>query len=183
MPLIICEGADNSGKTTLATRIEDKLNYEIIHSPGPGTREHLLQFSIEILTRCRLYNERILLDRFCYFSEQIYGPILRNGPAFTDDDLSDIRIELMRTTPLVIFCHTYDPNIGLDGKWQLEGVVENYRRIREAYKFYFAPYQHALGWFSLYDYTQKPLVDGTWAMINDFTTARESKNLMEAKAL
>jgi len=69
--LIIIEGPDKSGKTTLAKKIEEKFHYKYAHFSSPGNNpasEYASFFSsISSPTVC---------DR-SYFGERVYGPLLR----------------------------------------------------------------------------------------------------------
>lgn len=76
--LIIIEGPDKSGKTTLAKKIEEQFNYKYAHFSAPGNdpaSEYASFFtSISIPTVC---------DR-SYFGERVYGPLLRGASKISD---------------------------------------------------------------------------------------------------
>jgi thymidylate kinase len=76
--LIIIEGPDKSGKTTLAKKIEEQFHYKYAHFSSPGNnpgQEYAKFFSgISSPTVC---------DR-SYFGERVYGPLLRGVSKISD---------------------------------------------------------------------------------------------------
>lgn len=73
--MIIVEGADGTGKSTAAQKIADALSAPLFHAPGPGPQWlpfHLAAFSFHAANPKAI----VVYDRF-YYSEFIYGPILR----------------------------------------------------------------------------------------------------------
>jgi hypothetical protein len=76
--LIIIEGPDKSGKTTLAKKIEEQFHYKYAHfsSPGDDPASEYASFfsSISSPTVC---------DR-SYFGERVYGPLLRGASKISD---------------------------------------------------------------------------------------------------
>jgi len=76
--LIIIEGPDKSGKTTLAKKIEEQFHYKYAHFSAPGddpASEYASFFSsISSPTVC---------DR-SYFGERVYGPLLRGASKISD---------------------------------------------------------------------------------------------------
>jgi len=76
--LIIIEGPDKSGKTTLARAIEKKFGYKYEHfgPPGPDPAGEYARFLINL-------KEPTVCDRF-YLGEQVYGPLLRKESLITD---------------------------------------------------------------------------------------------------
>lgn len=69
--LIIIEGADKTGKTTLAQEISKRLGYKYVHFgvPGPSPADEYAKFLIDL-------KEPTVCDRF-FYGEMIYGPLLR----------------------------------------------------------------------------------------------------------
>ncbi len=71
--MIIIEGPDGSGKTTLATKLATGLTKRVLHAGGPPkTREDIYD---------RIYGQFLqfgeILDRATIVSEPVYGPLLR----------------------------------------------------------------------------------------------------------
>lgn len=73
--LIIIEGADGVGKTTLAQRLAAKLDAKIIHK-GPPTEHPLVEYEHGVYDYVP-YGEHIICDRW-HLGEVVYGPILRD---------------------------------------------------------------------------------------------------------
>lgn len=102
--MIIVEGPDNSGKSTLITHIQDWLGdgdtYPVIKSIGPKAdydwwMGQLTQPPTSLLTTIR--------DRF-FFSELVYGPIFR-GKTSVDFHQQEVIMSLVEaTSPLVVVC-------------------------------------------------------------------------------
>lgn len=88
-PIIILEGCDCSGKTTLANAIMTAYpNHVYIHNAVAD--------DIGALHRNALYNAIELSNTHCviidrlYLSEYVYGNIFRNDPSYCIDDMVDI---------------------------------------------------------------------------------------------
>ena len=95
--MIIIEGPDNSGKSTLAKNLSIALKIKIWHSPGPNTKEQLYD-SMDFV----MEQEELILDRVPCISEQIYGPVLRGKNLLQDTDLLEKLIE--EKDPIFIYC-------------------------------------------------------------------------------
>lgn len=71
---IIIEGIDKAGKSTTCKQLSEALGLQIVHFPAPTPDFNFFEDYIKML----LSNDRnIILDRF-FYSELVYGPILRN---------------------------------------------------------------------------------------------------------
>jgi len=75
--IIIIEGPDNSGKSTLVNRLVEDLSIPNQHSEGPWeTRRELIE-SLEEIDIKNSSDDFFLQDRYGLISELIYQPILR----------------------------------------------------------------------------------------------------------
>lgn len=99
--LIIIEGADKTGKTTLARRIEKELGYEYVHfgPPGKDPAKEYAEFLINLKTP-------VVCDRF-YYGELVYGPLLRQGSVITS--LQQTTIERLLRLRGAILVHARTP--------------------------------------------------------------------------
>ena len=127
---IVIEGADNSGKSTLAAALARVLNWRIVSSPGPTKSKE--EFNLRALSFLQL--DRTIFDRHCIVSENIYGTI--RGSIMTEPELE--RMYLL-STKLVVFCRMNRPTLeghiakAHDTPDHLATVVANQERIFELY--------------------------------------------------
>lgn len=133
--MIVLEGPDGSGKTTLANRIGHLWNVPVIHSPG---------LVPEFICSAMLHHasnpqEMIIYDRF-WFSEFIYGPILRGEmrwPQWLMDMMT--RVWLPKVKPCVIYCWAH-PDVLREtvvNRPEMKGVPDNIDAIAHAYHQFF----------------------------------------------
>lgn len=129
--MIIIEGPDNSGKTTLGAKLQRDLEIPLLHSirpPKSSDEQQVLQHSYAQLTP-----KRVILDRVYAISEPIYGPICR-GKSDLGKLGENALMDLMSRDYLVIYCRPLDKVIlKNDGRDQMEGVLENHEAIIRAY--------------------------------------------------
>lgn len=135
--MIIIEGMDNSGKTTLAEQIKkfggDKV--EVVHGGGPvepGTEAlRLTQFLI-----LANHPRTIILDRCLLISEEVYGPILRGGNALTKVyNEASLWNTLKAMDPLIIYCRPPDNRIfkTMKARKQMDGVDQQKKELLARY--------------------------------------------------
>jgi hypothetical protein len=93
--MIILEGPDLSGKSTVGIRIQALCGSPIHHYGGPP------QGVLEFLQRVLNTSKHIIIDRHPCISEQVYGHI-RGGKLMTDQFMDRILIEQQ---PTIIFCN------------------------------------------------------------------------------
>ena len=94
--MIIVEGPDGGGKSTLVNRLSQEFQVPVHHSGGPPKSEG------DIISRHShmLENPRLIFDRAPAISDPIYGAILVRGSSLDAGDLLD----LLALHPLVIYC-------------------------------------------------------------------------------
>lgn len=173
--LIVIEGADGSGKTTLANRIRKELeDYSIfIRSNGPP---HTLQQLVDMVTFQQELIDRLprlpfITDRNPVISEYVYGPILRGKC------MHALNIEQMARLfrdKLLIHCRpSYSAlTSGVRKEEQLEGVIPNHRHIVQAYDAVMMGLESDGVQVKPYDYTGPPQL----IMDTIHTFIRENKN-------
>jgi adenylate kinase family enzyme len=93
--MIILEGPDGSGKSTLGFKISEEIGLPIIHSGGPPKSEE------ELTLRVIYSQDNSLLDRHPYLSEIIYGTLNGRTPMITFDKTW---LWLSNNKPLIIYC-------------------------------------------------------------------------------
>jgi hypothetical protein len=136
--MIIVEGMDNTGKTTLIQRL--------IRETGRGYLSAMVSLgpSKTILEQFHWVDKQIALakmggpltvyDRFLPICDVIYGPIVRNGSLWGINHLIIDQL-LKEVNPLIIYCRPSDSKVlGFeDGREQMEGVVENGQKLLDKY--------------------------------------------------
>lgn len=95
---IIFEGADNSGKSTLAAFIAQRLGRPLIHSGGPP------KYPGEMRDRIRNFAslDGVVFDRHPCVSQRMYGRIRKEDSEGIDEDML---IEFYDSRPLFVYCH------------------------------------------------------------------------------
>ena len=86
--VIILEGPDGAGKTTLAERLREANPWggatpQIIHEGPPPAGVDLLTYYTELLLAYLAADAPVILDRF-HMGETVYGPTCRGGTTLTD---------------------------------------------------------------------------------------------------
>lgn len=151
--MIIIEGMDNSGKTTLGKALSEYFAYPLIHSPGFCPR--MLDWTeSSLLSRSpRIY------DRYPCISERVYGPTLRNNNAFDSVRGRRILKIFYDRRPLVIYCKPPDSIIIKNMGKQMGGIKEKSLELIDTYSRLMA-YFKISGWLVIkYDFTDHSKVD------------------------
>ena len=99
--IIIIEGPDGSGKTTLAEKLSKQTKYPIIHMSKPETAEELKLMKGEYLQTIRS-GKNMIFDR-CWYSEMVYGPIMREGSAISYQDMYELEEQLAKAGAIIIY--------------------------------------------------------------------------------
>lgn len=141
---IIVIGMDNTGKTTLCDKLAEKLNYEHVKSPGPQlTKQEMLDWMNEQLSK-----ENVIIERFPFFEEMVYGKILRGKSKFT------FRNKINDRDCLFIYCKPTEFNIGQ--KEEMNGVIENQRILNKQWEKVIHKFQYIYGFIYKYNYQLDP---------------------------
>lgn len=136
--IIVLEGPDNSGKSTLAKELAAILGFDIIHSGGPE------KYPGEIVDRIKAYQKKdwVIFDRhpvisqsiYCSYTEQISPP----------EELAE---EFWEAHPFVVYCQGrnlegHRINLDVDNNHHLNIIEENYEKICRSYDNYFFTRKH-----------------------------------------
>lgn len=100
--IIIIEGPDGAGKTTLANQLRDQTGYMILHRSQPKNEEDKKRMMDEYLQVIKS-NKNVILDR-SWYSEMVYGPVMRDDSVITYPQMYDLERALARNGALIIYC-------------------------------------------------------------------------------
>ena len=151
--MLIFTGMDNSGKTTMAVKVSQKLGLPLVKSLGPNhTKDEKHLWFLDQMTREAAFPDSVIFDRFLPFEEMVYGKVLRGDPIYSLDDpymrsLKDLNPIIIYTRPSseVIF------NFG--DREQMTGVVETREKLLIAWDDLMWKLTNS-GWnVQIYDYT------------------------------
>ena len=143
--IILIEGMDNTGKTSLAQRLKRDLhsadfNFEYFHNEKKNSRMEALETAMACLEVGRRKN--IIMDRFIIPGEYIYGRTLRGKSLFTAIE-TEMYMRFISTISVAqIYCkpplNVVLGNLG--ERDQMEGVIENAKTLYKAYDDFFTNY-------------------------------------------
>lgn len=139
--LIVVEGMDNAGKTTLAQKIAKALRGIYLKVERPSSGPDLMAFHGIINVARNYANGIVVTDRHVAISEPIYGKVIRGG-----HDLDEQEIEICTGfIDLLIYCRPPDHVLmsTIMDRPQMEGVVEHSSALVVAYDRYFEGYHPA----------------------------------------
>lgn len=128
--IIIVEGPDNAGKTTLALHIAKAMRACFLKVERPSRGVDLIALR-RILETAESYSGVVVADRHVCISEPIYGKIIRGG-----HDLDDREVELSYDQiDVLIYCRPPMHAImsSIQDRPQMEGVIENTQAIIHVY--------------------------------------------------
>lgn len=140
--MIIIEGMDNSGKSTLAVTLALRLSYDIRESEGPPRDAR------EINDRCRRYSrlQNTVFVRHPVISNAIYGQFRPEGDPIEDA----VRKEFYAGKHLIIYCDQMERGLlGHDEKdhdspEHLAMIREQQLNIRALYREWAIHHAHVL---------------------------------------
>ena len=164
--VILVEGVDNTGKSTLCTTLEEIYDVPIYHSPvgriiSPTDRKAMR----ELAKRYISIDYRIILDRCCMVSDQVYGPVLRGKSCLRSKEWKELWYEFLdKRQPIVISCRPHDkPIIGtISERLQYPGVAFHIEKLIAQYDLRMNKVacdissKHNGSTFVEYDYTKDP---------------------------
>jgi len=102
--ILILEGPDGSGKSYLIDYLTAKRSFSLIPTQGPPkSRGDLLHRMDRVISRAQ-QGEKILSDRFALFSEQVYGPIIRDNCLLTEYDIQTYTRRLLFNNTVILYC-------------------------------------------------------------------------------
>jgi predicted HAD superfamily Cof-like phosphohydrolase len=131
MAILIVEGVDFSGKTTLVNKLQKDLNLFSLKSPRPHSPQDIL--TIASRTNQMAEGMDIICDRIALISEPIYGAVCRKHlPSLIEPQVADFMLESMQ--PIIIWCCPPWDHVKKCSNDQMEGVKENLQELYGAYR-------------------------------------------------
>lgn len=135
-PVIIVDGPDNCGKTTLVEQLAKRFDVPVRKSPGPRPRWALegwtqtqMEYMFQVAGRdIGMYHDRgLIYDRFPVFNEPIYGPNIRGRFGMNPLVWLNFIMELKAAKVIVVYCRPPGEKIRetWDHRPQMEGVFEH----------------------------------------------------------
>jgi hypothetical protein len=116
--LVIVEGPDGAGKTTLAGALRDRLGFAYRHEgPPPADREDVTGYYVERLTEALMATfdaPGVVMDRFA-LGERVYGPLLRGRDRLGARGWQTVRGALDEVGALRVMC--LPPRDSCMGSW------------------------------------------------------------------
>lgn len=125
--IIIIEGPDGSGKTSLANTLSKQLGYPILHRTRPETEEEKREM-LEEYVRIIRGNKNMILDR-CWYSEIVYGSIMRDSSYISFYDMYDLEKLVAKHGGILIYAT--GPSSALWNRCQRRG--EDYITSRDTF--------------------------------------------------
>lgn len=138
--MIIIEGCDGSGKSTLTRQLgETGIVSKVLNSPN--------KLSGNFFQNCRETIQRygnsfeVAVDRF-FFSELVYGPIIRYRLSLSTDEARIILQELRISRSVVIWCNPHYEVVckGSTTQTQMFGIFTNLPALYCSYQSIFSMY-------------------------------------------
>ena len=164
--MIVVEGMDNSGKTTLVQQISSRFNIQIQPSLGPPTPEKAFQ----ILTEFILARDLRVYDRLVAFSDTVYGPPLRQR-VVTDPTQWTWIHRILRTQPFIIYCRPPTERVlDFGDRGQMDGVVARAKQLLRGYDSLFNSLEDffGVGSYTTYDYTNPASEESLWLNLEEY---------------
>jgi hypothetical protein len=154
MSLIVLEGMDGSGKTTLGLGLYEELKLPFVKTISPvkqGLKEHV-RFHFYLFHMAEEMD--IVVDRLSLISHAVYGNALLGKNVLEEYSGYDRLIQkFLQTAPLIIYCNP--PQLNLDSNPQMSGVKENAKDLMLRYHAIMSGLKCRAGLpVYMYDYTK-----------------------------
>lgn len=165
--MIVVEGPDNSGKSTLVEQLTKKFNLiQLVHykkGPPQNVEDNFRNSKYIIDKVISLHSKRLIVDRLSLIGESIYGPICRGKDLWVSDFERKQKLinSLNVLDPFFIYCRPPSSVVldlrshqekDYDTEDHLQKIKDNRSLILNSYDNYFYRW-HNYNFFR-YDYTK-----------------------------
>lgn len=99
--MLIFEGPDNSGKSTIANYISEKIGIPVNHFSGPPEDVEELKERIHFMMA---NHDKFIFDRIPLIGEDVYSSLRDNNLLDELENHNIIRKEFLALNPLIIYC-------------------------------------------------------------------------------
>lgn len=132
--VVVLEGCDGGGKSTLANWLHNTHDYAIVKTGPPAPAGNLTVTYLDALHAAIREPGRTVFDR-CHLGEAVYGPILRGADRIGVEGLAAIeRVIAKHSVRLIICAPPWETLVvGWRGK---EDLVKNEATLRTVYERY-----------------------------------------------
>jgi len=100
--VIILEGPDGGGKTTLANKLSIMTGYKIAHFSYPRTQDDIDRMYTMYVDALKSAGN-VIFDR-CWYSDMVYGPVMRDGATITYPQMFELERLAARRGAIVVYC-------------------------------------------------------------------------------
>ena len=157
--MVICEGPDGSGKTTLAKRLADEFSLEYRRPPESllssttGPSEGLHDWWRAQLRGSIKSRKLGVYDRCFWLSEPIYAALTGRGMMVDGKTIAQGIHDLWAENPMIVFCMTdyagMLENVYAAGRPRLADISGDERKLRAIADLYWASYGC---WYEMLEY-------------------------------
>lgn len=154
--MLIVEGPDGAGKTTLIEKISGQLGWPVDGRVVGKDTEAFVPLNKWVDTNLREGFQRRIFDRHRLISEPIYGPIIRKRLTDGFDDLNTYHrwtVEFHALAPIVVFCMPSLETVR-ENCWKDDDNKTVRKQIDQIYWLYWAAMAQWRGIGFFYDYTK-----------------------------
>ena len=153
--MIIIEGPDNAGKSSLAKKLSELLGIDVHHSGGPPKTDSEIMSRHYFVINGLIKNINIILDRVPCISDQVYGPLIRGYSPLESHHLAlfveHLKIPIIYCRPPTKVLMTVEEgheSHGHDTPEHIQGIKTHARAIISSYDKFISMIPHVT-----YDFT------------------------------
>lgn len=144
--IIILEGPEGAGKTTLASMLADMLSFPYIHRSKPKDEKEK-QEMYESYLQAVYSGQNAIFDR-CWYSEIVYGRIMRDQSYITVEQMHELESALAKNGGgIIIHCTDDEDLLWKRSQERGEGYITEYGKlvtIKHEYEWLMHKVQHKI---------------------------------------